>query len=79
MPELLVGVDVAKDASSAQGIDSSGKGQFFLPFAMDSEGFMQLWKAITQQSKDLSKVLVAVESTVCLFPHLLSMEVFFQL
>jgi transposase len=30
---------------------------------MDSEGFMQLWKAITQHSKDLSEALVAVEYT----------------
>lgn len=40
MPELFVGIDVAKDTSSAQGIDSSGKGQFSLTFAMDLEGFM---------------------------------------
>ena len=30
MPELFVGIDVAKDTSSAQGIDSNGKGRFFL-------------------------------------------------
>ena len=32
MPELFVGIDVAKDTSSAQGIDSSGKGLFSLTF-----------------------------------------------
>src|SRR5512139_3737805 len=41
MPELFVGVDVAKDSSSSQGIDSSGRGQFSLTFDMDSEGFMR--------------------------------------
>jgi len=72
MPELLVGIDVAKDTSSAQGIDSNDKGRFSLTFAMDSEGFMQLWKAITQHSEDLSKVLVAVESTACYHINLYS-------
>jgi hypothetical protein len=42
MPELLVGIDVAKDTSSAQGIDSIGEGQFSLGFNMDSEGFLRL-------------------------------------
>jgi transposase len=60
MPELFVG------------IDCSGKGLFFLTFAMDAEGFMQLWKTITQHSKDLSEVLVAVESTACYHINLYS-------
>ena len=72
MPELFVGIDVAKDSSSSRGIDSSGRGQFSLTFGMDSEGFMQLWKAITQHSKNLSKVLVAVESTACYHINLYS-------
>ncbi len=72
MPELFVGIDVAKDMSSAQGIDNSGKGLFSLTFTMDSEGFMQLLKAITHHSKDVSKVLVAVESTACYHINLYS-------
>jgi transposase len=72
MPELFVGIDVAKDTSSAQGIDSDGKGRFSLTFAMDSEGFMQLWKAITSHSKDLSEVSAAVESTACYHINLYS-------
>jgi len=72
MPELFVRVDVAKDSSSSQGIDSSGRGQFSLTFDMDSEGFMQLWKAIVEHSKDLSKVIVAVESTACYHINLYS-------
>jgi hypothetical protein len=38
MPELFVGVDVAKDVSSAQGIDGHDEGRFSLKFTMDSEG-----------------------------------------
>ncbi len=72
MPKLLVGIDVAKDSSSSQGIDTSGRGQFSLTFGMDSEGFMQLWKSITQHSKNLSEVLVAVESTACYHINLYS-------
>ena len=72
MPELFVGIDVAKDTSSAQGIDSNGKERFSLTFAMDSEGFMQLWKAITEHSKDLSEVSAAVESTACYHINLYS-------
>ena len=72
MPELFVGIDVAKETSSAQGIDSNGKGLFCLTFTMDSEGFMQLWKAITQHSKDLSEVIAAVESTACYHINLYS-------
>jgi len=72
MPELFVGIDVAKDTSSAQGIDSNGKGLFSLTFAMDSEGFIQLWNAINENSRDLSGVLTAVESTACYHINLYS-------
>jgi transposase len=72
MPEFLIGIDVAKDTSSAQGIDSSGKRLFSLTFAMDSEGFVQLWKIIVEHNKDLSRVLVAVESTACYHINLYS-------
>lgn len=72
MPELLVGIDVAKDTSSAQGIDNNDKELFSLTFAMDSEGFIQLWNVITQHSKDLSSALVAVESTACYHINLYS-------
>jgi len=72
MPELFVGIDVAKDTSSAQGIDSNGNGRFSLTFPMDSEGFMQLWKAIAAHSKDLSDVTAAVESTACYHINLYS-------
>jgi hypothetical protein len=38
MPELFVGVDVAKDSSSAKGIDSSGKGRFSLTLRWTQKG-----------------------------------------
>jgi len=72
MPELFVGIDVAKDTSSAQGIDSNGKGQFSLTFRMDSAGFMRLWQTIAEHGKDLSKISVAVESTACYHINLYS-------
>jgi transposase len=72
MSELFVGIDVAKDTSSAQGIDSTGKGRFSLTFSMDSEGFMRLWKAIAEHSKDLAEVSAAVESTACYHINLYS-------
>jgi transposase len=72
MLKLFVGVDVAKDVSSAQGIDGHGEGRFSLTFTMDSEGFMQLWKAIADHAEDLSAVLVAVESTACYHINLYS-------
>lgn len=72
MPELFVGIDVAKDTSSAQGIDSNGTGQFSLTFSMDSAGFMRLWQTIAEYSKDLSKISAAVESTACYHINLYS-------
>lgn len=72
MLKLFVGIDVAKDESSAQGIDCDGKGRFFLSFTMDSEGFMRLWKIIAEHSKDLTEVIAAVESTACYHINLYS-------
>jgi transposase len=39
---------------------------------MDSEGFMRLWKAIAEHSKDLAEVSAAVESTACYHINLYS-------
>jgi transposase len=72
MPELFVGIDVAKETSSAQGIDRNGKGRFSLTFTMDSEGFMQLWKVMVQHSKNISEISAAVESTACYHINLYS-------
>jgi transposase len=72
MLKLFVGIDVAKDASSAQGIDCDGNGRFFLTFTMHSQGFMQLWKIIAEHSKDLTEIIVAVETIVCYHINLYS-------
>jgi hypothetical protein len=72
MTKLFVGIDVAKDMSSAQGIDSTGRGCFSLTVAMDSGGFIELWTAIMLHCKDLSEVIIAVESTACYHINLFS-------
>ena len=65
MHTLYVGIDVSKEASSAQGIDSQGEKIFYLCFDMDAKGFSDLLGSITSQCKDLSKVTIAMESTGC--------------
>jgi len=72
MTKLFVGIDIAKDTSSAQGIDSAGRGCFSLTVPMDSSGFMELWTAIMLHCKDLPEVIVAVESTACYHINLFS-------
>jgi transposase len=62
---LFVGIDVSKNNSSARGLDSKGKGCFSLSFNMDSRGFSELLKSIQTHCKDLSMVMVAMESTGC--------------
>ena len=73
---LYVGIDVSKDCSSAQGIDSKGEKIFYLCFDMDAKGFSDLLSSITSHCKDLSKVMIAMESTGCyhmnLYPFLVS-------
>jgi hypothetical protein len=39
MFELFVGIDVAKDASTANGLDAKGKNLFSISFDMNIEGF----------------------------------------
>jgi transposase len=70
--DLFVGIDVSKNSSSAKGLDKKGRKSFYLSFKMDSDGFSELLKAITSQSKDLSKVIVALESTACYHINLFS-------
>lgn len=65
MYSLFVGIDVSKDFSSAKGLDRNGNSCFFLSFNMNSNGFSELLKSITSHSKELSKVMIAMESTGC--------------
>ncbi len=72
MNNFFIGIDVAKDSSSAQGIDGKGRSCFSLSFSMDSDGFSELLKTITEYCKDLSGVIVALESTACYHINLFS-------
>ena len=65
MSNLLIGIDVAKDVSTAQGIDQDGQKLFYIEFPMDAKGFSQLLRKIKDYSNDMSDVLVAMESTGC--------------
>lgn len=72
MHQLFVGIDVAKDSSTAHGLDSDGKSLFAIAFTMDREGFAQLLSAITNNCSDMLNVLVAMESTACYHINLFS-------
>ncbi len=72
MEHLYVGIDIAKDRSSAHGIDESGKVCFSLFFDMDSTGFILLLKSIHESCADKSRVVVAMESTACYHINLYS-------
>jgi len=62
---LYVGIDVSKDSSCAQGIDAQGGKVFYLCFDMDAKGFSDLLGCITSHCKDLTKLMIAMESTGC--------------
>jgi transposase len=72
MYRLLVGIDVSKDFFSTAGINSEGKESFSRSYSMDSNGFDDLLKTITSHCEDLSKVIVAMESTGCYHINLFS-------
>ena len=65
MYNLMVGIDVSKELFSAADIDSKGKGFFSNSHAMDSGGFEEFLKTIPSHCEDLSKVIIAMESTGC--------------
>ena len=72
MTELVVGIDVSKDLSTAQGLDSKGEKIFYLDFAMDADGFTKLHKTITSKCTDMTGVLIGMESTGCYHLNLFS-------
>ncbi|MGZ3535101.1 MAG: IS110 family RNA-guided transposase [Thermodesulfobacteriota bacterium] len=72
MYSLLVGIDVSKDFFATAGIDSEGKESFSRSYSMDSNGFDDFLKTITSHGEDLSKVIVAMESTGCYHINLFS-------
>ena len=65
MSNLLIGIDVSKNFSAAQGINEDGNKQFYVEFSMDAEGFTTFLKTVKTYSKNISEVLVAMESTGC--------------
>ena len=72
MYSLLVGIDVSKDFFATAGIDSEGKESFSRSCSMDSDGFGDFLKTVTSHCEDLSKVIVAMESTGCYHINLFS-------
>jgi len=65
MSKAFVGIDVAKEHSTVQGIDSDEKKLFYLRFSMDSAGFAGLRSAIKGCGVNLEDIAVAMESTGC--------------
>jgi len=72
LSKILVGVDVSKEFSTAQGLDENGKKIFYLRFAMNSEGFSELLKTMLKHSENVIGVTVAMESTGCYHINLFS-------
>jgi len=71
LAKCYVGIDVSKDASTAQGIDEKGKTLFYVEFTMDAEGFSKLLGALQSYCKDLCMLKAAMESTGCYHTNLL--------
>ncbi len=72
MSKIFVGVDVAKNSSNAHGLNDKGETLFAMSFPMNNEGFSKLLDAMKNGSRDISEVLVAMESTACYHINLFS-------
>ena len=72
MDSFLVGIDVSKEFFSVAGIDSGGNEFFSGSYPMVFNGFEEFLKAITSHCEDLSKVIIAMESTGCYHINLYS-------
>ena len=79
MYNLWVGIDVSKEFFSVAGIDSGGNESFSGSYSMGFNGFGEFLKAVTSHCEDLSKVIIAMESTGCyhinLYSFLTSQEI----
>ena len=61
---LFVGIDVSKDSFSVAGLNDKAKLLFSLsPLYVNAQGFSELLKALRSHQKDLSSVIIALEST----------------
>jgi transposase len=72
MYSLWVGIDVSKEFFSVAGIDSGGNESFSGSYSMGFNGFGEFLKAVTSHCEDLSKVIIAMESTGCYHINLFS-------
>jgi len=72
MYDLFIGIDVSKESSSAHGLTKEGKSCFSMLFSMNSDGFSELLMTITSHCKDLSRIIIAMESTACYHINLFS-------
>jgi transposase len=78
MSKVYVGIDIAKDRSTAHGVAEGGRSLFELTFDMDAAGFAELLKRIEASGVTLGNVAVAMESTACYHINLLTSIHFFQ-
>jgi transposase len=69
---ILVGVDISKEFSTAQGVDEKGEKLFYLRFAMNAQGFSELHKAMMHHTEKVAEITVAMESTGCYHINLFS-------
>jgi transposase len=72
MSKVYMGIDIAKDGSTAHGIEESGKSLFELTFDMSGAGFSELLKRIEASGGSPGSVVVAMESTACYHINLYS-------
>jgi hypothetical protein len=60
MGKIYVGIDIAKDRSSAHGIEEGGRSLFELTFDMDGAGFAELLRTIESNGGDLPPFVVPI-------------------
>jgi transposase len=72
MGKIYVGIDIAKDRSTACGIEEGGKSLFELTFDMDGAGFAALLKTIEANGGTIGNAVAAMESTACYHINLYS-------
>lgn len=72
MGKIYVGIDIAKDRSSAHGIEEGGRSCFDLTFDMDGSGFAELLKTIASNGGTSGNIIAAMESTACYHINLYS-------
>jgi transposase len=72
MYRLYVGIAISKDSFSVAGLDFKGNALIEGSYGMDAEGFSLFLEMVFHHCKDLSQILVAMESTGCYHLNLFS-------